>query len=435
MNMNIVNSSLLHPVAVPQRIAIFGAGVSGLAARRLAEAVGHVVCLFDERGGGDVTEFNESLLSDFDAFVFSPGFASGHPWRLVAESSGRPCYSELGFAARYWRGRVFGVTGTNGKTTITSLLCAALKSAGQSAIVAGNIGMPLSDYILNEANHDEAVAVCEISSFQAELPLSLELDGLIWSNFAEDHLDRYDTMAEYFAAKAKLLTCLKPRAPLVLGADVLAYDSSVARLNPTIVKATSSPLIDALRPTSPFCLYPQSLNLGLVAALFAAWDLPAQALLASANDFQLASHRLARVDAWGGATFWDDSKATNFHAALAAVDALAAPIYWIGGGSGKGGDLDGFAQAIAPKIKAAFLYGEVADALAERLRLVHERVETHASFVDAVEAAVYAGLADHSSNILLSPGFASFDQFSGYAERGKTFISTVFSLKDTVLRC
>ena len=413
-----------------ERVAIFGAGLSGQAARRLAVSLGLDVCLFDEGGAGDASEFSQSELIGFDALIFSPGFAMTHPWRVLAEDSGRPCFSELGFAALHWRGRLFGVTGTNGKTTITSLLCNALESVGQIAMEAGNIGTPLSDVVLSDANQAEATAVCEISSFQAELPLGLQLDGLIWSNFAEDHLDRYDSMAEYFAAKAQLLHCLRTDAPAVFGADVVAFDSRVVEIRGAIVVAGDSALVEALAPESPFCIQPQRTNFALVAALWGALDLPKDALLESANAFQLAAHRLSQVATWGGVSFWNDSKATNFHAALAALDALDAPIFWIGGGSGKGGDLDAFAHLVTQKIEAAFVYGEIAEALGARLGAVHARVEVLSDFYDAVEAACRAALANAPSVVVLSPGFASFDQFSGYAARGKSFISAVLSLKD-----
>ena len=417
-------------VGAYKRLAVFGAGVSGQAARRLAIRLGLEVCLFDEGGQGDASEFNRETLGGFDAFIFSPGFAMVHPWRVLVAGSGRPCYSELGFAALHWRGQLLGVTGTNGKTTITSLLCNALEAAGQAGVEAGNIGTPLSDRVLSAANHDQATAVCEISSFQAELPRGLQLDGLIWSNFAEDHLDRYDSMAEYFTAKAQLLTCLRPDAPSVLGADVLAFDPQIAEIRDSLVVDGDSALTETLAPDSPFRIQPQSSNLALVAALWDALDLPVEALIESANAFQLAAHRLSPVATWGGVTFWDDSKATNFHAAKAAIDALDRPIFWIGGGSGKGGDMDAFARLISPKIEVAFLYGDVAESLAASLRPVHSRVEVYVDFTDAVQAATRAALADSPSVVLLSPGFASFDQFSGYAARGKTFISTVFSLKD-----
>ena len=426
-----------------ERVAIFGVGVSGQAARRLVVSLGLDVCLFDEGGAGDASEFSQNELGGFDAFIFSPGFAMTHPWRVLAAGSGRPCYSELGFAALHWRGRLLGVTGTNGKTTITSLLCNALESAGQIAVEAGNIGTPLSDVVLSDANRAEATAVCEISSFQAELPRGLQLDGLIWSNFAEDHLDRYDSISEYFAAKARLLACLRVDAPSVLGADVVAFDPRVAEIRDSMVVdgdrlkclchsqlAERRVLGEDLTPESPFRIQPQRTNFALAAALWRALELPAEALVESANRFQLAAHRLSPVATWGGVSFWNDSKATNFHAALAAIDALESPILWIGGGSGKGGDLDAFARLIAPKVEAAFLYGAIAQPLAEVLCPLHTRVEAHLDFVDCVESAVSAALERAPAVVLLSPGFASFDQFSGYAARGKTFISTVFSLKD-----
>ncbi|MFT6059002.1 MAG: UDP-N-acetylmuramoylalanine--D-glutamate ligase [Lentimonas sp.] len=413
-----------------KRVAIFGAGVSGLAARRLVLSLGLEPCLFDEGGRGDTADFSADSLSGFDVFVFSPGFAIAHPWRVLAQRSGRPCYSELGFAAIHWRGRLLGVTGTNGKTTITSLLCNALNAAGQVAVEAGNIGTPLSDCVLGDANHAEATAVCEISSFQAELSAGLQLDGLIWSNFAEDHLDRYDSMAEYFASKAKLLSCLRPDAPSVLGVDVITFDPKVSGISGAIVVDEDSDLIDRLAPDSPFRTSPQSANFALAVALWRALDQSVESLVDSANAFQLAAHRLSPVDSWGGVTFWNDSKATNFHAVLAAIDGLDGRVYWIGGGSGKGGDFDAFARSIAPKVEAVFLYGEVAESLAESFRPVHSCVEIRADLVAAVELATRAALANSPSVVLLSPGFASFDQFSGYAARGKSFISTVFSLKD-----
>ncbi|MBT4758522.1 MAG: UDP-N-acetylmuramoyl-L-alanine--D-glutamate ligase [Opitutae bacterium] len=413
-----------------KRVAIFGAGVSGQAVRRLVLSLGLELCLFDQNGRGDAADFSRASLSEFDAFVFSPGFAIGHPWRVLVQRSGRPCFSELGFAALHWRGRVLGVTGTNGKTTITSLLCNALNAAGQVALEAGNIGTPFSDCVLGDANHAEATAVCEISSFQAELPDGLQLDGLIWSNFAEDHLDRYDSMAEYFASKAQLLSCLRPDAPSVLGADVLAFNPELSGISGLIVVGQDSSLIDRLEPDSPFRNSPQSTNFALTAALWRALDCPVESLIDSANAFQLAAHRLSLIDSWGGVTFWNDSKATNFHAVLAAIDGLDGLVYWIGGGSGKGGDFDAFARSIAPKVEEVFLYGDVAESLAVSLKPFHSSIQIRADLHAAVVAATGAALANSPSVVLLSPGFASFDQFSGYAARGKSFISTVFSLKD-----
>jgi len=416
-----------------ERVAIFGAGLSGQAAKRLAIERGMKVCIFDEGGQGDEANFDQQSLHAFDAFIFSPGFAMQHPWRVLAEGVTKPCYSELGFAAQYWRGQLLGVTGTNGKTTLTSLLCAGLEGAGHVAVAAGNIGSPLSDVVLGAVNRSDAYAVCEISSFQAELSEGLRLDGLIWINFAEDHLDRYANLADYFAAKQRLCSCLAPDAPCVLGASVVAFDPAVADISHCTLVAQATEPVEGLEPHSPFYQSPQSENFALAASLWRALDLPLEALISRANTLQLAAHRLRQVEVWGEVSFWDDSKATNFHAALAAMDALneqKVPVFWIGGGSPKGGDLDVFASALAPKVEAAYLYGAVAQTLAARLSPQHASVEIHRQFADAVVAATRAALAQSSAAVLLSPGFASFDQFLSYAERGKSFISTVLSLKD-----
>ncbi len=416
-----------------RRVAVFGAGVSGRSAKYLAIGLGLDVCLFDEGGQGDASEFNDELLDVFDAFIFSPGFAATHPWRVLVGNSSKPCYSELGFAALHWRGRLIGITGTNGKTTLTSLLVKALRDLGNNAIEAGNIGTPLSDFILADSNQKETYAVCEISSFQAELTRGLQLDGLIWTNFAEDHLNRYVSMEEYFAAKRNLIECLKTDAPAFLGADVCAFDPTVSKALNVFVVENDSEWIEQLADKSPFRRRPQSENFTLAAAFWTHCGFSMESLINSANTFQLAAHRLSLVSEWNGVSFWNDSKATNFHAALAALDAiniLKGNIYWICGGSGKGGGIKAFAESAAAKVKMIFIYGEVAEEIANHFRETGARFESHADFVVAVRAATEVALQDTPSSVLLSPGFASFDQFSKYTARGDAFISTIFKLKD-----
>ena len=431
--MKVADSSDNAVLGELQRVAIFGAGLSAQAAKRLAIQLDLQVCLFDQGGQGDKAVFAPQDLTDFDAFIFSPGFARQHPWRVLAEASGRPCYSELGFAAQYWRGQLLAVTGTNGKTTLTELLCAALQRAGHTAVAAGNIGAPLSDFVRDRINGRHAYAVCEVSSFQAELCAGLRLDGLIWTNFAEDHLDRYENQAEYFAAKQRLINCLKVDAPCFVGPSVVAFDPALADRPQCHCVTSATPTHVPLEPRSPFVRAPQRDNFALAVALWQTLELPLRALVDSANHFQLAAHRLHQVAVWDGVSFWDDSKATNFHAALAAIDALFAqrlPIFWIGGGSPKGGDVDRFVAALAPKIEAAFVYGTAAESLASALRARHPKVQSYRHFGNAVAAASRAAMARSPAAVLLSPGFASLDQFSGYAERGKSFISIVLGLKD-----
>ena len=411
-----------------QHIAILGAGRSGRAARRLAARVGDTAVCFDEAGVGDRQCFGQDDLAKFDAFVFSPGLAAGHPWRVLAEGSGKCCQSELAYAAAHWQGELIGVTGTNGKTTVTRLLKEALLATGRRAVACGNIGLPMSEAVLDLAAGPDAVAVVEISSFQAELPGQLALDGLLWTNFAEDHLDRYATMGDYLAAKANLLYCLKPGSTVVFGAGIRE------QLDAAGIQQGTSPTLDQMKspcfPLSkgPLSRPPHRHNFDLAASYWRQKRYSDAALLEAAAAFELSPHRLQQVAEKEGVCFWDDSKATNFEAALAAVVGLERPIIWIGGGRAKGSDVANFARKIGGRVDAAVLYGEVADTLAANLPKTLDPVRVCPQFEAAVHEAFAIGKTMSGARVVLSPGFASFDQFSSYADRGKSFNSIVLGL-------
>ncbi|MDP4643894.1 MAG: UDP-N-acetylmuramoyl-L-alanine--D-glutamate ligase [Opitutales bacterium] len=412
-----------------KKIAILGAGISGQAARRLAASLGHEVSLFDQDGRGDSDVFTASQLETFDTVVVSPGFGLEHPWRQIAVKSDKACFGELGFAARHWKGKIIAVTGTNGKSTLTKFLTQSLQAAGHQAVATGNIGYPLSDAVLSDENTPKSYAVCEISSFQAEMPFGLELDALLWTNFAEDHLDRYESMSDYFYAKARLFDCLAPDAVCVLSPQVSYWMNLMnTDFNACSVAYEDPSLIQQLKPSSPFKGFPQTENICLAAELWWLLDLPIEALIETANNFELSAHRLKREATWNGVNFWNDSKATNFHATLAAINAVPAPIHWIGGGRVKGGDVELFAKEMSSHITAAYVYGEVGRRLAAELEKWLKKVVVCDRFEDAVLAASKGAVDDISANVLLSPGFSSFDQFSSYEERGKCFIDTVLSL-------
>ena len=149
--------------------AILGAGSSGRALEAFFRRRGYACTLFDESGASGTERPGPEGFASFATIILSPGFALNHPWRRTAEASGKPCFGELGFAARGWRGPVYGVTGTNGKTTVTALLAQALGEAGRPAVAVGNIGRPFSGIIDDGLNDGKTIAVCEISSFQAEI--------------------------------------------------------------------------------------------------------------------------------------------------------------------------------------------------------------------------------------------------------------------------
>lgn len=412
-----------------QRIAIFGAGLSGNAARKLALARGDIPTLFDEARQGDAEVFDLSRLHDFDAFVFSPGFSSKHPWRKWVAKSGKRLRSELGFAAEHWQGSIIGVTGTNGKTTLTRFLAGVLVQSGKRALAAGNIGRPLSELVLDPASDASSIAVCEISSFQAELPEGLKLDALLWTNFAEDHLDRYETISDYFRAKAGLLDCLKADAPLIIGPQVVPWFQRFQRpMDRAVIAYEDTVQMARLRPGAALSRPPYRENFSLAAAYWRLRGEAEEVLLAAAHEFTLSSHRLDIVAEKAGVTYWNDSKATNFHATLAALMAVPRPVIWIGGGKMKGGHLQHFAEALSGRIHAAVLYGEAAPEMERVLRGKVPEVHRAERFREAVLLASRIASASVPSQVLLSPGFSSLDQFNSYEERGKSFISTVLGL-------
>ncbi|MGB0744529.1 MAG: UDP-N-acetylmuramoyl-L-alanine--D-glutamate ligase, partial [Opitutales bacterium] len=406
-----------------------GSGLSGRAAQSLAHARGFEATLYDEADTGDSGSFDLHCLEKFDRFVFSPGFAAQHPWRQLVEDSGKRIQSELSFAAEFWKGRIIGVTGTNGKTTLTRFLAEALVSVGKLAVAAGNIGQPLSSLVLDTGNSNNAIAVCEISSFQAELTDGLELDALLWTNFAEDHLDRYNNMMDYFLAKASLLDCLRKDAICVFGPQVVQwFDHFSKPIGQAVVSVDGNKLLERLSPGSALSRRPFCENFTLTAEYWRLAGEPEDVLIEAANRFSLAPHRLDVVTEKNGVTYWNDSKSTNFHSTMAAVQAVPRPIYWIGGGKLKGGELDAFAEKLSEKIDAAIIYGEAAPPMSEALRNRLEIVQSIPVFEHAVAVATQLASANTPANVLLSPGFSSFDQFESYEARGKTFNSLVLGL-------
>jgi UDP-N-acetylmuramoylalanine--D-glutamate ligase len=406
-------------------VAVFGAGVSGQGVLELLTAVGGAGVLYDERAEGAERTFTAREAGGHRLVVFSPGFAPEHPWLAVARAAGCTCLGELDFASLFWRGELLAITGTNGKTTLTEFLAHALKQAGRRAHVTGNVGYPFSRFVVEQAGRAD-IAVCEVSSFQAETLQHLRPTATLWTNFAEDHLERHPGMAAYFAAKARLLE-RTPAGAVFAGSSVQRYARQYGHTLPASAGlATEGQPVDARLVGTVFAGYPQYENFLLAAAWWRHAGLPAEALVEAARSFPAGAHRLVRVGEKRGVTFWNDSKATNFHAVEAALATFAQPVLWIGGGKAKGGDLGGFVARIARRVRHAFLIGETSAALAGHCQQSQVPVTRCSSLAGAVQAAV--GQAVAGDHIVLSPGFASFDMFRGYDDRGRQFEALVGNL-------
>ncbi|KXU35479.1 hypothetical protein AXK11_06245 [Cephaloticoccus primus] len=424
--------------ALEKPVAVFGAGVSGRAVQALLEKVGAEGRLYDEVSG---PEFGEAQCAEHSLVVFSPGFVTDHRWLVLARERGLWCMGELDFSALFWRGlmearsvrhELVAVTGTNGKTTLTEFLTHALRENGECAHAAGNIGKPLAQLVVESAaGKDERpqIVICEVSSFQAESLQHFRADSLLWTNFAEDHLDRHGSLEQYFGAKARLLAAV-PADSVFIGACVArAARQFEQAVPPYATMRCESPFFsEQLKGT--FCEGPpQQDNFRLALSWWWRSDRSPELLYQAAQSFSVGPHRLSPVATVSGVSYWNDSKATNFHAveqALAYFARAQTPVYLILGGRAKGGDLAGFVGRIAARVRHAFLIGETAPLLAPLCAAQGLSYESCDSLEEAVWAASRA--APPASAILLSPGFASFDSFRNYQERGEAFEAAVRAL-------
>jgi UDP-N-acetylmuramoylalanine--D-glutamate ligase len=416
---------LLQPVELQSLlqtpVAILGGGVSGRAVGELLEAVGASAQIYDEKGGeGQLSYFDPAAALHHRLVVFSPGFCVEHRWLATAAAAGCVCLTELDFASLFWRGQVLSITGTNGKTTLTEFLTHALRSVGAPAFATGNIGHSFSRLVLEQQGGAEGdTAVCEVSSYQAETLWHFRADAVLWTNFAEDHLERHPGLRAYFAAKLELVErCRSGRvfagSSVAAYAEVLGFDLPRGAALSTLGLGEDPSLAGTV-----FEAYPQRENFEMAAAWWLSTGRPLAQLRAAAATFRLGRHRLALVATLGGVEWWNDSKATNFHAVEAALGRFARPVVLIAGGKAKGGDLQAFVERIAPQVRHVFLIGETRPVLAQACAAYSVAHTVCSSFEEALEGA--AAVAVAGEQVLLSPGFASFDMFRGYDHRGDVF--------------
>jgi UDP-N-acetylmuramoylalanine--D-glutamate ligase len=413
-------------------VAILGGGVSGKAVSELLGQLGARGEIFDEQPGvGTAQVFTRVEAEHHPLVIFSPGFIPEHAWLQTVRAAGGTCLGELDFAALFWRGRLVAITGTNGKTTLTEFLTHALNAGGEDAYAVGNVGFPFSRLITFRRDPEvEAIALCEVSSFQAETLRHFRADAALWTNFAEDHLERHPSLADYFAAKRNLFEHTRAGA-VFAGTSVQRYARECGRpLPPAACVSSENAAPDPQLEGTIFARYPQRENFLLAQAWWRHDGRPESGLYAAARTFTLGRHRMTRIGEFRGVSFWNDSKATNFHAVEAALAAFPAPVHLIAGGKSKGGDLSAFIRRIAGKTKHAWLIGDTRTVLAACCA-AHQVPHTVCSTLDEAVRGAYAA-AQPGDHILLSPAFASFDMFRGYADRGNQFEKLVSTLRATV---
>ena len=409
-------------------VAVFGAGVTGRSVLKWLTVLSVDAVLYDEKDGEGVSgRFDETVADEHRLVVVSPGFSENHKWLELARSRGLRVVTECDLGAAYWRGPIIAITGTNGKTTLTEFLTFAFRSSGIEAFAVGNIGEPLCSALADEKN-PEAVAVCEISSFQSRALKYFKPDYVLWTNFDEDHLDHHGDLRSYFESKYRLLELAGEHAT-IYGAGISGYADRYGLPLDADGKVDEKGSPEELGLAgSVFETQPELRSYLMARALWQRMGLSENELVEAAHSFKKSPHRMELIRMIDGISFWDDSKATNFHAVYGGMSRFKESVIWIGGGKDKGGDVSLFAERISGGIEAAYLIGETSEKL-ERLLSAHG---VPCSTFESLESAVESAFAKAASgqHILLSPGFASFDMFSGYSERGEVYRKAVNALKE-----
>jgi UDP-N-acetylmuramoylalanine--D-glutamate ligase len=386
-----------------------------------------------------------SLLEGASQVLMSPGVSLDEPIARAARARGIDVLGDVELFARDVHAPVIGVTGTNGKSTVTTLVARMAAAAGRRVLAGGNLGEPALD-LLGQPAPD--LYVLELSSFQLETTSSLKLQAAVVLNVSADHLDRYPSVAAYAQAKERIFS---KASTVVLNADdpwVAAMrsrqtssdavqvsfsiertdtDFSLIRSGGQIFLARrGEKLLDAAR--MKITGLHNAANALAALALGEAAGLPGSAMLEALESFPGLSHRSSWVADIGGVRYIDDSKGTNVGAAIAAVAGMPGPLVMIAGGEGKGQDFAPLGKAFQGKVREAVLIGKDAPAIAAALKGMC-RTETVSSMEAAVSRAHRIAVA--GDTVLLSPACASFDMFRDYGHRGDVFAAAVHKLEAT----
>ena len=445
-----------------KKVLVIGLGKTGIATAQFAAARGAAVSVSDEKPRAQLTEALDALaglsirvfaggtdpaaLDGMDLVVPSPGVPPFNALIREAQRRGIPVMSEIELAFRFLRVPVIAITGTNGKTTVTTLVGHLLAKAGKKVFVGGNIGNPLIGYV--GGPQDEDWAVIEMSSFQLQRIETFRARVAVLLNVAPDHLDYHADYAEYRWAKERIFENQLPGDLAVLNADEAASAALARRLRARVVffstRAEPAEGMSLRKDTltyrtggSDVETYPTSMiripgrhNVeNVMAAIMAARyaGCTPGAIVEGVAGFKGLAHRIEFAGKKGGVAFYDDSKGTNVSAVVRALEAFEAPVILLMGGRDKNGDFETLEPALRRHVREMVLFGEARDRIGEKIGGVVKTV-TAATMSDAVHAA-YLDAAP-GDVVLLSPGCASFDEFRSYAHRGEVFKQTVSGLKD-----
>ena len=430
-----------------------GGGESGTGAAVLAKKQGFEVFLSDKgKLGQEYADMlrkwdipfeegghSEELILNADEVIKSPGIPNTAPLIQKLSAQGTHIISEIEFAGRYDRARRICITGSNGKTTTTSLIYYLLRQAGLNVGLGGNIG---KSYAYQVATADHDIYVLEISSFQLDNMYDFKADIAIITNITPDHLDRYNhDMEEYVKAKFRITRNMSSEDCFIFCSD---DEITINHLNKIVVKAKQLPFTQktevkegafvkddkiVIRYQDNECdMYIRDLALGgrhniynsMAAALAArVMDIDNGTIREALSSFQPVEHRLEKVASVGGVLYINDSKATNVDAAWYALECQKQPVVWIVGGTDKGNDYSSLVPLAKEKVRAMVCMGVDNRKFHESFDSVVPEIVEAGSAHEAVQLA--SRLAKKGDVVLLSPCCASFDLFKNMEDRGEQF--------------
>jgi UDP-N-acetylmuramoylalanine--D-glutamate ligase len=450
-----------NPVLQGLRVLVIGLGRSGIAAASLAFSKGADVLAVDRRSLADLPEgaralkesgvrvrtgdHPASLAQGIDLAVVSPGVPGDIPLLASCRTLGIPVWGEVELASRYCHGRVIGITGSNGKSTTTTMAGTILRTAGIPGGTGGNLDIPLTELLTEDS--PGAVHAVELSSFQLETVQRFRPAVAVVVNLTPDHLDRYESFDDYARAKARILEVQGEDDHAVLNAD----DPETGRFEPLVqggsyrfstraevdrgafLRAGSLVLRtdhgeEEILPAESLPV-PGEHNIANALAAALACRLcgcPPEGIAAGLEAFRPLPHRLERIGEVRSVSFYNDSKATNLDATERAVRSFEpGTVHLILGGKDKGGDWASLAPLVERYARRVLLVGQASAAILAGLEGTVPMLEC-----ETVPNAVRHALASARAGdvVLLSPACASFDQYRNFEERGEDFQRAVFSL-------
>ena len=445
-----------------KRVLVVGLGKSGLSAAMFLREQGARVTVSDTRSAvalakeipalleaGIMVESGGHGLLTFrrqDLIVVSPGVPMDTPEVKQVVAFGLPVIGELELASRYLKGRVVAITGSNGKTTTTTLVGKIFSDAGVPTLVGGNIGLPVIDLVAKST--PETVSVLEVSSFQLETVEEFHPWIAVVLNITPDHLDRHGSFESYAAAKARITERQTAEDFLVLNAEDKAAQMVALKTNAQIYWFSGRRPIkqgafvhgenilfvpregakaEPVMPVGDIHLKGSHNVENVLAAVCAARlaKIPAESIRASVAGFAAVEHRLELVKIVNGVEFYNDSKATNVDAAMKAVASFGGGIHLILGGKDKDSDYSLMSGMLKERVKIVYTIGSAAEKIERELQGVVKIVPAETLQAAVAKAARAATIGDV---VLLSPACSSFDQFENYEQRGRVFRQLVNEL-------